>query len=161
MVRVVQCFGWLEPNLIFSGSLLAAGNVPEKKKPKLTSTGSTFGIEVIDQRIENELESLRVVVETFLRSPEPPTWDPPVYATPTNREFLASLRLPTYRNGNPSLLFHDLDVCDGDEIKEIFGKSQHMYVVITCSSNSSHHRLQVHLQHIWIGQDTAHVGMPH
>jgi hypothetical protein len=62
--------------VIISRSLLAVGN------------GFTFGIKAIDQRIERELKSLRVVVETFLKNPEPPTWLPPGNATPSNREFL-------------------------------------------------------------------------
>jgi hypothetical protein len=77
-----------------------------------------FRDDTIDNLIEEECKSLRMVVEKFLNSPEPPTWDPPPFAT--NHEFLASLRLPTYRNGNPSLLFHDLDMCDGAEIERIF-----------------------------------------
>jgi hypothetical protein len=36
----------------------------------------TFDIDIIDD-IEMELESLRGVVETFLKNPEPPAWVPP------------------------------------------------------------------------------------
>jgi hypothetical protein len=94
-------------------------------------------IEVIDRRIDKELESLRGVVETFLKNPEPSIWVPPDYVAPNNREFLTSLRIPSYGNGNPSLLFHDLDVCDGDEIEKIFGRGTSLYVVINCALNPS------------------------
>jgi hypothetical protein len=118
------------------------------KNSNITPQEPTFNIEVIDK----ELESLRGVVETFLKNPEPPTWVPPDYVTPSNREFLTNLRIPCYRNGNPSLLFHDLDVCDGNEIEKIFERGAPLYVVINCALHSSHHGLQVHLQHIRIGQ---------
>jgi hypothetical protein len=124
----------------------------------------SFDIDVIDQQINWELESLREEIETFLRKPEPPTWVPPDYVTPSHREFLTGLRIPCYKNGNPSLLFHRLDLCDDyGQIEEVFGPSVHKHVVINCSLNPSHHRLQVHLhlQHIWIGQNPAHDGRPH
>jgi hypothetical protein len=57
------------------------------KKGNITPQEPTFDIEVIDK----ELKSLRGVVETFLKNPEPPTWVPPDYVTPSNREFLANL----------------------------------------------------------------------
>jgi hypothetical protein len=98
-------------------------------------------IEVIDKRIDKELKSLRGVVETFLKNPEPSTWVPPDYVTPNNREFLTKLRIPSYGNGNPSLLFHDLDVCDGKEIEKIFGHGTSLYVVINRALNPSYHGL--------------------
>jgi hypothetical protein len=76
----------------------------------------------IDSLIEEECKSLQVVVEKFLENPEPPTWHPPPFAT--DYEFLASLRLPTHRNGDPCLLFHDLNACDGAEIERMFGGVQ-------------------------------------
>jgi hypothetical protein len=131
-------------------------------KRKITPKKHSLDIEVIDAQIDEELNSLRGVIMTFLENPEPPTWVPPNYVTPSNREFLTSLRIPCYDNGNPSLLFHDLDVCDDDEIKGIFGRRGHLYVVVSCVLNPSHHDgLQVHLQHIWIGQNPAHDGRPH
>jgi hypothetical protein len=79
------------------------------------------------------------MVETFLKNPEPPTWIPPDYVTSSDRDFLTSLRIPSYRNGNPSLLFHNLDVCDDKEIEMIFGPGAHQYVVINCALNTSQH----------------------
>jgi hypothetical protein len=104
----------------------------------LTPTLSTS--EIIDERISKELKLLRVVVETFLKNPELPTRDPPDYATPRNREFLANLQIPTYRNGNPSLLFHNLEMCDGNKIEKTFEDFQPLYVVITCALNPSHRK---------------------
>jgi hypothetical protein len=71
----------------------------------------------IDKEIDKELKSIRGGVETFLKNPKPPIWVPPDYVTPSNREFITSLQIPSYCNGNPSLLLHDLDVCDDNEIK--------------------------------------------
>ena len=99
-------------------------------------------LEVIDAQIIQELNS---VIMSFLKNPEPFTWVPPAYVTPSNREFLTNLRIPCYDNGNPSLLFHNLDVCDKDEIEELFGRYGHVYVVINCALNSSYQGLQVHL----------------
>jgi hypothetical protein len=87
----------------------------------------------MDEKIDMELESLRGVIETFLKNPEPSIWVPPDYVTPNNREFLTNLRIPSYTNGNPSLLFHDLDVCDDNEIEKIFGPGTSLYVVINCA----------------------------
>lgn len=80
-----------------------------------------------------------------------------------NCEFLTKLQIPCYDDGNPSLLFHNLNVCDDDEINKIFGSHKHLYVVSNCTLNpsSSHHKLHVHLQHIQIGQNSAHDGRPH
>jgi hypothetical protein len=101
------------------------------------------------------------MVETFLKNPEPPTWNPPDYVTPTEREFLTNLRIPSYIYGNPSLLFHNLDLCDAKEIEMIFGSSAHQYVIINCASEDFFTYKQVHLQHIWLGQNPSHVGRPH
>jgi len=102
---------------------------------------------IIEEKIKKELDLLSGELKTFLKNPDPPTWVPTDYVA-LNREFLTNLRLPTYRNGNPSLLFHDLDACDDDEIKKIFGVSslsQTLYAIITCPSNPSHHGMQVYL----------------
>jgi hypothetical protein len=104
-------------------------------KRKITPKEHSLDIEVIDAQIDEELNSLRGVIMTFLKNPEPPTWVPPNYVTPSNREFLTSLRIPCYDNGNPSLLFHDLDVCDYDEIEKIFGRGTSLHVVINCTLN--------------------------
>ena len=112
--------------------------VPTTKRI-ITPPEVALGIEIIDEKINEELKSLRVMVEMFLKSPEPPTWIPPDDVTSSDRDFLTNLRLPTYRNGNPSLLFHNLDVYDDKEIKMIFGPGQHQYVVINCSLNTSQH----------------------
>ena len=88
-----------------------------------------FDISVIEERIEKESQSLRVVVEEFITNPEPPIWAPPNNATPSDREFFTDLQIPTYRNGEPSLLLHDLNACNVDEITKHFGSSQHLFVV--------------------------------
>jgi hypothetical protein len=110
---------------------------PATSKSNITPT--ELDIEIIDQKIKEELDSLRGMVETFLKNPEPPTWNPPDSVTPSEREFLTNLRIPSYRSGNPSLLFHNLDVCDSKEIETKFGPSAHQYVVINCALNSSQH----------------------
>lgn len=129
-------------------------------KTATTPTKLTSDIEVIDGRIIEELDSLRDnrdipeksrathLGSARLRHAEQP-------------EFLTGLRIPSYRNGNPCLLFHNLDVYDDKEIEMIFGGGAHLYVVINCALNPSHHRLQVHLQHIRIRQNSAHAGRPH
>ncbi|KIM71364.1 hypothetical protein PILCRDRAFT_93899, partial [Piloderma croceum F 1598] len=113
-----------------------------------STTEPTFDIEVIDKEIEKELKSLRGVVETFLKSPEPPTWVPPDYVTPSNREFLTNLRIPCYRNGNPSLLFHDLDVCDDNEIEKIFERGAPLCICNTSGSGKTR-RLMEGLTKYW------------
>jgi len=79
-----------------------------------------------------------------LRNPEPRTWVPPdnVDLTQNSREFLTNLRLPTYANGNPSLLYHNLHLCDGDEVEEMFGDGIRipMYLFVTCALSCSHYR---------------------
>jgi hypothetical protein len=89
----------------------------------------TFDINIIDQWIKEELQSLHVVVEEFIANPEPPIWVPPDNATPSNREFLTNLQIPRYRNGKPSLLLHDLYACNIDGIKKHFGSTDHLFVV--------------------------------
>ncbi|KAM6498788.1 hypothetical protein JOM56_006736 [Amanita muscaria] len=126
----------------------AIGNGAQGKRI-ITPPENTLGIKEIDQRIEGELKSLRVEVETFLKSPEPPTWVPPDYATPSNREFLASLQIPSYRNGNPSLLFHDLDVCDGDETKKIFGDGAQPLCICNTSGSGKTRRMLEGLTKYW------------
>jgi hypothetical protein len=113
--------------------------LPDSKKRNITFTGLTLGIEEIDKEINKELDLLRGMVETFLKNPEPPTWIPPNNVTANNREFLTNLRIPSYHNGNPSLLFHNLDVCDEKEIEKIFGRGTHQYVIINCALNTSQH----------------------
>ena len=95
---------------------------------RLRSTLPAFelGIDEIDKLIDKEVEPLCDVIETFLKNPEPITWTPPSYATPSNHEFIMNLRIPSYLNGSPSLLFHDLAVCDSNEIEEIFGQRRHV-----------------------------------
>ena len=102
----------------------------------ITPKKLTFGIEVIDDNINEELDSLRGMVETFLKNPEPRTWIPPAYITSTDRDFLTNLQTPSYRDGNPSLSFHNLDVRDDKEIEMIFGPGAHQYVVINCALNT-------------------------
>ncbi|KAM6498794.1 hypothetical protein JOM56_006742 [Amanita muscaria] len=120
-----------------------------KGKRIITPPENTLGIKEIDQRIEEELKSLRAEVETFLKSPDPPTWVPPNYATQSDREFLASLRIPSYRNGNPSLLFHDLDVCDGDETKKIFGDGAQPLCICNTSGSGKTRRMLEGLTKYW------------
>jgi hypothetical protein len=75
---------------------------------------------------------LREAVERFLKNPELPIWVPPDHVPSNAREFLLGLRIPTYRNGNPSLLFHDLDnldAFDGQEMDKLFGRDTALYVV--------------------------------
>jgi hypothetical protein len=98
-------------------------------------------IEEIDPLVKKELKSLRDVVAAFLKSPDPPLWAPPDYAAPSDREFLANLQIPSYADGRPSLLFHDLHSRDDDEIKKIFGTNDHVYEAIICPLNPSHHKL--------------------
>jgi hypothetical protein len=98
---------------------------------------SMLHIEAVDEKINEELDSLRGVIEIFLKNPEPRTWIPPDSVTPSNREFLTNLGIPSYRNGNPSLLLHNLDVCDDKEIETIFAPGPHQYVVINCALTSS------------------------
>jgi hypothetical protein len=113
---------------------------PGSKKRTITLTESkTFDIEVIYGKIDEELDSLRGIVETFIKNPEQRTWVPPDFATPSNRQFLTNLRIPSYHNGDPSLLFHDLDVYDDDEIEMIFGPSVHQHAVINCALNIPQH----------------------
>jgi hypothetical protein len=88
-------------------------------------------IDAINQLVSEELNFLREEVEDFLKSPNPPIWVPPESATPSDCEFYARLKIPTYRKRNPSLLFHDLHLCDIEKIKKMYEPGRHMYVVTT------------------------------
>ena len=119
--------------------------VAGKAKRIITPSQRYYDINIIEKNINKELEFLRGKLETFLKNPGPLPWVPPDYVV-LNREFLTNLRLATYHNGNPSLLFHDLDACDDDEIRKIFGvDDQPLCAIITCPSNPSHHAMQVYL----------------
>ena len=113
--------------------------VPRSKKRVITPTSSAIGIEVIDEKINKKLDSLRGMIEAFQKNPEPPTWNPPHSIAPSDRDFLTNLRIPCYRDGHPSLLFHNLDECDDQEIEMIFGPRAHKYVVINRALNTSQH----------------------
>ena len=112
---------------------------PATSKRNITHTELALDIKIIDQKIKEELDSLRGMVETFLKNPEPPIWNPPDSVTPSEREFLTNLRIPSYRDNYPTLLFHNLDVCDDEEIETIFGSTARQYVVINCALNTSQH----------------------
>jgi hypothetical protein len=134
------CSGFLTNPLPEEGAVdLSIVGRPATSKRNITPTELALDIEIIDKKIKEELDSLRGMVETFLKNPEPPTWNPPDSVTPSEREFLTNLRIPCYRFGIPSLLFHNLDVCDSKEIETIFGSSAHQYVVINSALNSSQH----------------------
>ena len=48
----------------------------------------SLGIDEIDKLITKESKSFSDVIEAFLRSPEPPSWIPPSYATPSIKSSL-------------------------------------------------------------------------
>jgi hypothetical protein len=81
------------------------------------------------------------VVAAFLKSPDPPLWAPPDHTTPCDREFLATLQIPSHGDGKPSLLFNNLHSGDDDEIKKIVGTNNLVYEAIMCPLNPSHHKL--------------------
>jgi hypothetical protein len=130
---------------------------PEKTRD-ITPNNNSLPIEVINNLISKERKSLREMIVQFLKDPELPIWDPPEYAS--DREYLASLQLPTYPDGGPCLLLHNLNECDPDEVK-VFRGVHPLCVIITCASKHSHRMLQVHLQHIRVWKDPAHVESPH
>ena len=129
-------------------SLLTASSVefhtfspgnPVKGKRIFTPPHLCNDLPRIQENINNELEWLRERLETFIGNPDPPTWVPPDYVV-LNREFLTNLRLPTYRNGNPSLLFHHLDDSDDAEIKKTLGVgNQSLYAIIINHPKPSHY----------------------
>ncbi|KAF8326242.1 hypothetical protein F5887DRAFT_1144981 [Amanita rubescens] len=43
---------------------------------------------------------------------------------PDIQNFFTELRIPTYPNGKPNLLLHDLDKCDGKKIQEVYNFSE-------------------------------------
>jgi hypothetical protein len=131
-----ECF--IRPVCRSSGyltNLLPKGDKPVGSR-LVRDPESLLHIEAIDKKINEELDSLRGVIEIFLKNPEPRTWIPPDSVTPSDWEFLTNLRIPSLW-GNPSLLLHNLDVCDDREIKTIFGSKEHQYVVINCALNYS------------------------
>jgi hypothetical protein len=106
----------------------------------ITPPESRLDIEAIDEKINRELNVIRGMIKAFLKNPEPRIWKPPEFASLSNQDFITDLRIPCYHNGNPSLLFHNLNVCGHDkEIKMVFGSSEHQYVVINCALNASQH----------------------
>jgi hypothetical protein len=149
---------WFAPSLNHLHIIVES---PVGDKRNIKPSYLALDIKTIDEKINDELKKIRGKLETFLKNPEPPTWIPPNSATASNQEFLKARQIPRYSNGDPSLLFHNLDVCDNREIEMIFGPGPHQYVVINCVLNISQHVRQVHLQHIWLGQNPSHVGRPH
>ncbi len=97
----------------------------------ITPSNSIVNIDDIDDVIREELKLLQPVVEAFLGNPELPFWVPPQHTMPDIQKFIMELRVPTYPNGKPSLLLHDLDKCDGKKIQEAFGGPTPLYVVTT------------------------------
>ena len=102
-------------------------------KTTLTPPEIALDIQAIDRRINEKLKSLRGIVETFLKNPEPPTWVPPAVVTQDDRNFYAQLQIPCYSNRAPSILFHKLDDCNDEEIEMIFGRDNRPYVIINCA----------------------------
>ena len=144
---------WMWPSTSSTAVELVDGHIhvivvpPSSKKSNITlaPTELTLDIEAIDEKVSKELDSgmLRGMVEIFLKDPEPRPWIPPDFVTPGNQKFLTNLQIPSYRNNNPSLLLHNLDVCNDKEIEMIFGPGTHQYVdsvVINCALNTSQHR---------------------
>lgn len=80
---------------------------------------------------------MREMVKTFLKHPEPPVWTPPD-SFAEQPEISHRHQIPSHRDGYPSLLFHDLDVCDGKEIKMTFGSGAHQFVVINRALKFEH-----------------------
>ncbi|KIM47458.1 hypothetical protein M413DRAFT_200359 [Hebeloma cylindrosporum] len=120
-----------------------------KQKINTTPQEHAVDIEVIDKRIHKELESLGGVVEAFLRNPEPPVWVPPDYVTADNREFLTNLQLPSYGNGKPSLLFHNLDKCDRIEIEKMLGPGTTSLCICNTSRSGKTRRMLEVLTKYW------------
>ncbi|KAF8625763.1 hypothetical protein AX14_011547 [Amanita brunnescens Koide BX004] len=81
----------------------------------ITPSNSRVNIEDTNKEIEEELELLQPEIEAFLKNPERPIWVPQ-HTMPEIQKFIMEHRIPTYPNGKPSLLLHDLDKCDGKKI---------------------------------------------
>ncbi|KAK2464549.1 hypothetical protein APHAL10511_003407 [Amanita phalloides] len=117
------------------------------KNRKITPPELFLDINVINRQIHAELMSLQSVVEAFLKNPELPTWVPPENATPSVHTFITGLRIPTYRNRKPSLLFHNLNTCNATEIKKIFGAVTHMCICNTSGSGKTRHIMEALTQY--------------
>ena len=85
----------------------------------------TFDINIIDQQIEKELQSLHVVFEKFITNSDPPIWVPSNYAALHNQELPTDLQVSLNCNGKSS---HDLHVHNVDEIKKYFRSNDHLFV---------------------------------
>ena len=84
--------------------------------------GQRVPLETLNEKLQTALSEIRPRIEKFLRNPDPPTWTPPATVIdPDHRKFLSDLNLPTYRNGNPSLLFHNLANAYEFKVNRIFG----------------------------------------
>jgi hypothetical protein len=98
----------------------------------ISPPGDKLSDKTIQEQINRELNSMSEMIREFLKNPEPHTWEPPTdLATPSNHEFLSNLQIPCYSNGDPSILFHELDSPDRRDdnvIKKIFGPGAHKYV---------------------------------
>jgi hypothetical protein len=91
----------------------------------------------IDKLIASETVILRKMIKTFLNNPELPAWTPPHHVTDkSSREFLTNPQIPAYRNGNPSLLLHDLHIYDDEEIEAKFSNCNSMYLIPALSLES-------------------------
>jgi hypothetical protein len=72
------------------------------------------------------MEEICPRIEMFLRNPNPPAWtSPKTIVDPDHRKFLNDLQIPTYENGNPSLLLHNLNKADRLKVEDIFGDGRH------------------------------------
>jgi hypothetical protein len=91
----------------------------------ISPPGEALPIEQIDANIMKIREDIRLQIEAFLQQPNPPAWIPPPTVDPNHHEFLRNLCIPTYEDGSPSLLFHELAYADKSKVKEIFGDGRH------------------------------------
>jgi hypothetical protein len=92
----------------------------------ISPPGEALPIEQINAKIMEIREDIRLRIEAFLQQPNPPAWiPPPTVVDPNHRKFLLDLCIPTYEDGSPSLLFHELAYADKSKVKEIFGDGRH------------------------------------
>jgi hypothetical protein len=87
-------------------------------------------IDAVQSEINGVLTSISPQIRSFLQNPELLKWQPPSSITDAlTLEFLQKLQIPTYRDGRPSLLFHNLHLGNGLS-EEICGANSHLYFTL-------------------------------
>jgi hypothetical protein len=112
-----------DPTVIHSymTAKLRAGTISPSSSNSSNVSEVQTSLAQIEEKIEKISDKIRPRIEKFLQQPNPPAWIPPSAIVDANhRTFLTNLRIPTYEDGRPSLLLHELADADESKAQDIF-----------------------------------------